>query len=342
MSRFLPATRTRCDAYSAAINVAAAPIRGVTYGGPDRSSGSPGPGWTTSNLVFPLEVASDLAVVEVPDDLVSYLGITGVPTLAQSKPEPALHPSLRTLTRARRGLSGPGAGTLRIMPVGDSITVGYTDNNFWTHPYLYGWRLPLFNTIETSHPGRITYVGECPEPRDGGGLSPDVNPASSFALADIGQDHHRGYGGQVASFLLAGIPAWMAQGAPDVVLLMCGINDIAPGRADDPTDNEANLLTLVNAIYTASPSVHLVIAQPFEQVQPTPAMLFYNTYIRDTLVPGQAALGRSIATVDQRAAFLNGASSATAAMYSNAINHPWNDGYARMAAAWLPAITPLL
>ena len=29
---------------------------------------------------------------------------------------------------------------LRIMPLGDSITAGYTDNSAWKHPFEYGYR----------------------------------------------------------------------------------------------------------------------------------------------------------------------------------------------------------
>jgi hypothetical protein len=70
----------------------------------------------------------------------------------------------------------------------------------------------------------------------------------------------------------------------------------------------------------------------------------YNTWIRDTLVPGQQALGRKVTVVDQYAPFLTNPADLTSidqSLFSNGINHPSNPGYDKMAQVWFDAIKTL-
>ena len=109
MSRFILATRSLCDAHHAAINLdAGCPIRGVTYGGPDRVSPLPGPGWTISVVYDLIEVSESIAVLEVPEDRLHHLGNRGVPVLAQTKIESELPAQLLARVRARRGQDADG------------------------------------------------------------------------------------------------------------------------------------------------------------------------------------------------------------------------------------------
>ena len=41
---------------------------------------------------------------------------------------------------------GASADTLRIMPLGDSITSGYTDSS-WSNPFTFGYRGPLYTRL---------------------------------------------------------------------------------------------------------------------------------------------------------------------------------------------------
>lgn len=61
--------------------------------------------------------------------------------------------------------------TPKVMCVGDSITVGYTDNPSWTLPFRHGYREGIFNRMGTS----IDFVGGSNEPTSTG--TPDTVPA---------------------------------------------------------------------------------------------------------------------------------------------------------------------
>lgn len=82
---------------------------------------------------------------------------------------------------------------LKIMPLGDSITVGYTDNNTWGHPFSFGYRAPLYKLLMEAGID-FEFTGESEEPFDNrfgdptfGGM---IHPP--FDLREIGADHHRG------------------------------------------------------------------------------------------------------------------------------------------------------
>ena len=343
MPRHLVGTLAQCVAWKTALDIAAGcPIRGVTIGGPERVHPTiVGPGWTTTVSWDVISINPDLATLEFPDDQLPRLGAGGLPAAALTKGEADLHPALRSAVRVRHSSSDTSA-SVRIMCLGDSITVGYTNNSAWTVPFAYGYRLSLYTMLEDVYPGKCIYVGLSPEPRNGVYGDPDASGRSSFALTEIGHDNHRGYGGQGTGFVLPRISSWMSQDAPDVVLLMIGINDITAGSTGEPSTVESTLQSIVTAIYTANSLAHVIVAQIFEPSTPTPAIISYNTFIRDTMVPTFIAQGRSIATVDQRAALLNGAPATSAELFSNGINHPWSDGYTRMAAAWFTELVPFL
>ena len=49
------------------------------------------------------------------------------------------------------------------MPLGDSITAGYTDNPDWAHPFEFGYRSGLHKRM-TAAGQDFVFVGESPEP----------------------------------------------------------------------------------------------------------------------------------------------------------------------------------
>src|SRR6478672_12120191 len=74
------------------------------------------------------------------------------------------------------------AAPLRIMPLGDSITAGYTDNPNWTVPFEFGYRKKLYQLL-TNAGYDFVFVGGSPEPFDnkygdptkGGTVSPTLD-----------------------------------------------------------------------------------------------------------------------------------------------------------------------
>lgn len=227
------------------------------------------------------------------------------------------------------------AAALRIMPLGDSITAGYTDNPVWNVPFEFGYRSGLYTQL-TNAGYDFVFVGGSAEPFNnifgdpthGGTVSPTLD------LRPLGQDGHRGYGGWSVGNVNANVASFLAADDPDIILLMIGINGIS---ASTP----AQLETLVNTIVSNKPDTHLIVAQITPTSSYNQNLYNYNTYIRDTLVPNHAALGQHITTVDQYANFLTNSGDPTSinpALFSNGFNHPSNPAYDLMAETWFAGI----
>lgn len=224
------------------------------------------------------------------------------------------------------------AAPVSIMPVGDSITVGYT--NLPGQPYVpfeYGYRAGLYTRL-TDADYSFQFVGSSSE-------HPTPGP-NSIDLAGVNQDRHNGYGGQGIGYIASNIANWIRTDNPDVILLMIGINDIPQGSIGNPANAETRLNSLVRTVVTAKPSAHLIIAQTIPYATYTDSIVQYNNYIKNTLVPLYSSQGKLVTTVDQYSNMLNGGT-IDASLYSNAINHPTAVGYDRMAQTWFDGIENL-
>ena len=224
---------------------------------------------------------------------------------------------------------------LRIMPMGDSITTGYTDNSRWSVPFKFGYRSGLY-TRRSKAGYNFRFVGGSTEPWTG--ISGDPSHGGSYKpaldLRDLDQDGHRGYGGKTAGFLNAHIHAWLASDNPDIILLKVGTNH----------QDRKGLDALVNTIVSNTPNTHLIIAQIMPKIHYQQGIVDYNRYIRETLIPGYQAKGKNVSMVDQYANFLSNPddlSTIDKSLISNGINHPDNVGYDKMAQTWFEAIQAL-
>lgn len=226
---------------------------------------------------------------------------------------------------------------LRIMPMGDSITVGYTNADWTGGAFEFGYRSGLY-TLLSNAGYDFRFIGNSTEPwtfRDPRTTDPAWPPAIN--LETLGQDGHNGYAGEDAAYLNANISSWLSSQDPDIILLKIGTNGYQPS---DRTDLQA----LVNTITTTKPDCHLIIAQIMPRYTFVQEVVNYNTWIRNTLVPAQQALGRKITVVDQYAPFLTNPAVLTSidtSLFSNGINHPSNPGYDKMAQVWFNAIESL-
>lgn len=228
---------------------------------------------------------------------------------------------------------------LRIMPLGDSITAGYTDNPTWNVPFEFGYRSRLY-TLLTNAGYDFVFVGGSLEPYNnafgdpthGGTVSPTLD------LRTFGQNGHRGYGGVTIPTTTTNVASYITSDTPDIILLMIGINGIG-------TSSPSQLDTLTNSIFTSTPTVKLVTAQIIPKIPYTSLVVDYNTYIRNTLLPKYLGLGKSITTVDLYANFLTNPADNTSintALYANAINHPTATGYSAMADTWFKGILTII
>jgi autotransporter-associated beta strand protein len=225
------------------------------------------------------------------------------------------------------------------MPMGDSITVGYTNPPNWTYPYEDGYRYDLYTQL-TNAGLSIQYVGNSGEPWNGVYSIPPNTPTPD--LRAIGEDNMEGFTSYQTGDILRGVVGWVSEFKPNVILLDVGINDIGAGSATVAPEAESNLTSIVQDVIANDPGSHLIVAQitPFTTLyEPlTGAVIQYDAWIRDTLVPEYAAQG--VSTVDLYTPMtVNGLPNA--GLYANGFTHPNEGGYAQLANAWFNAVASL-
>jgi hypothetical protein len=112
--KLLTGTVPQIATIRAALNTAAGlPLRGVTYGGPDRVHPSiPGPGWTTQCTPEPVAVDANTCALEIPSEVEQHLGkrvgAVQLPARATLVDEASLPVALRTAVRGSKGLAADG------------------------------------------------------------------------------------------------------------------------------------------------------------------------------------------------------------------------------------------
>jgi lysophospholipase L1-like esterase len=231
------------------------------------------------------------------------------------------------------------ANPCRVLVIGDSISVGYTDNPTWRVPYQFGFRSGLYDRLDKNGTA-VRFVGGSPEPWDGKFGIPTNTP--TLDLRAVNQDHCEGYGGQGTAYIRANIASWLALDTPDLLLLMAGINDIAQGSTAEPTAAEQNLSNIVFTVVNNAPNSRLIVAQITPYSSYTLGIVKYNNYIRGVLVPYFAAQGKHVTTVNQYTNLCAaGTTNISPALFANGINHPSAVAYDRMAQTWFAGIQAL-
>jgi lysophospholipase L1-like esterase len=195
------------------------------------------------------------------------------------------------------------ASVLRIMPVGDSITAGYTNATSWTIPFTFGYRGPLYTKLKNAGHD-FQFVGASGEPwcLPFGASFGVPTSIQGPDLRTVGQDNHRGYGGATTSQILnggvvggstnyfPGIAGMLNADNPDVVLLMIGTNGL--------TDAINNIDSLVRTIVTTKPDAELIVAKITPRSTYQADMITYNNKVAST-VAKYAGLGNHVTLVDQ-------------------------------------------
>ncbi len=210
-----------------------------------------------------------------------------------------------------------GQASVRIMPLGDSITEGYVAPSTITG----GYRKELYSLLTNQgyvvdYVGTLNYPAAVPE----GWLDGDHEAHGGFKIADIRSE---------AAFWLKQVPD------PDVILLHIGTNDFwAGGTAATAQDHLTSLLSDLSAL---RPHARIIVSSlnprtdSFEAAQDQ-----FNDAIPG-IVQAQVDLGRKITFVDMHDDF----GTAPADFSSDGV-HPSPAGYDKMATIWLPAITSVI
>ena len=217
---------------------------------------------------------------------------------------------------------------LRVMPVGDSITLGKKD-------FVGGYRKILYEWL-IANGYAITYVGK-----------QDIsnNPKYPAPCSDGSIPFHEGYGSFRTDQTLNGgtaekqtappLATTLEHFKPDVVLLMIGTNDILQNWQLDTL--EERLGQIVDAIYASNPKTIVLVASiaplgGWAYADKEKRAMAYNAAIPG-IVAKQQALGRQIGFVDVHKAL-----AFKGALAGDEV-HPTSMGYAKMAQAWYQALT---
>lgn len=197
-----------------------------------------------------------------------------------------------------------GNNTIRIMPLGDSITDGFA--------VAGGYRIKLWKNI-TSNGYKVDFVG-----------------SSSNGPEELGDKNHEGHSGWHIDQIDSNINAWMDVSKPEIVLLHIGTNDILHNY--DMTKAPSLLGSLIDKICTKLPAggkLYVAKITPLNTKELNQKVQNYNTQISE-VVRNKVNLGKPVYVVDMYTAL-------TAGDLADGI-HPNRAGYDKMADVWYYAI----
>jgi lysophospholipase L1-like esterase len=200
---------------------------------------------------------------------------------------------------------------VRIMPLGDSITLGSFIPG--------GYRAPLYQML-TNAGYTVAFVGTL-----------TGNGAPNQA-----ELRHEGHTGYRIEQIDAGFSAWAnADPDPDIILLLIGVNDFA--QNEDVTSTANRLDHLISRITSNRPTAKLMVADLFLRTDYPDV----NRMIQTNFNPFVPAIVARHAALGQQVYFLP----LDAALESSDLQeglHPNQSGYDKLAACWFNAITNLI
>lgn len=196
--------------------------------------------------------------------------------------------------------------TVKIMPLGDSLTVGYPQNEG-------GYRPTLWQKL-TEAGFSVQFVGSV---------------FDGFAWA---QPLHEGHNGWTIADIHGQVANWLTVYEPDIVLLLIGTNDVLSG---DPAGMIADLRELLVTMTATRPQMRLAVGTlpPINDPVYNAQVTAFNQLL-PALIQEQAHAGRRVTWVDLNTPFntgdlLDGVHLTTA-------------GYQKLGEAWYPVAAKLL
>ena len=208
---------------------------------------------------------------------------------------------------------GNDGGTLRIMPLGDSITEGERGHDsyrrvLWQRLNGAGCMVDLVGSKSGVSKGS----------RDSGSESPPH--------ADYDQDHEA-YWGYSVNELLPRVSGLVGQSNPDVVLIHVGTNDVLDGQSASGVASE--LGGMIDAIRASKPDVHILLAKIIPASPNATGTSAFNRLIED-LASRRSSAGSPIKVVDQASGY------AVSDNYDGV--HPGPSGESKLGNKWADAL----
>lgn len=208
-----------------------------------------------------------------------------------------------------------------VMPVGDSITAGYSSDL----TVDAGWRAPLCKSLAEAGYS-FQFVGVT-----------NVNPGRSLPTAPLDQTWH--CGGTAESYRTLAVRdnmgAWLKTLAgkgqtPAVILMMTGTNDINENNAPSSVGNVASI---IDTVHSQAPRCRLLLAKIVPVFSPDNAWVAaYNAGLVD-LVARKRAAGCNVALVDLNTHFPFASGMTPDTVHPNAVGYDW------LARQWFAALT---
>ncbi len=240
-----------------------------------------------------LRILPDGVVLTPPPATVTTTEPTTITTTTPSSPAPAPAPAPTTAP-------APVSGTLRIMPLGDSITRGTSGDDTYRKLLLEGLK--------------------------SAGITADFVGTQKTAFTGTFDQDHESYHFYRAEQVLAEAQRWPTDLRPDAVLLHLGSVDILQGQSVAST--LAEIGQIIDSLRLANPAVRVLIAQVVGSTWYSPAA--FNSAIPD-FAAQKSTSASPVTVVDQSAGF--NASSDTADGFQ-----PNAGGAKKISDKWLAAL----
>jgi lysophospholipase L1-like esterase len=195
-------------------------------------------------------------------------------------------------------------GTAKVMPLGDSITDGYSTAG--------GYRIKLWSNIQ------------------GIGKTVDFVGSLSNGPAELTDKNHEGHSGWRIDQLDTNINTWMDTYQPRIVLLHIGTNDITQNYdlANAP-NRVGGLVDKICAKLPAGGKVYVAKVVPISYASGDQAAVSFNNQVA-TVVQTRQSAGKPVYIVDMHSAL-------TTSDLADQV-HPNRTGYDKMADVWFAAI----
>ena len=189
-----------------------------------------------------------------------------------------------------------------ILPLGDSITLGFSDDGM--QDKIGGYRGQLFHDALADHK-KITFVGPCSNgPATIDGTSFPAKHAGFFAQ-NINSIANLMTGGSGGSMYCPSGSLFAFNVIPHIVLLHAGTNN-RNDSSTQMTQDAADLGSLIDKVIGKAPNASIFVAQliPVGDNGPEDAFVVkFNDLIATTVVPPRQNAGKHVYIVDQHTSF---------------------------------------
>ena len=204
-------------------------------------------------------------------------------------------------------------GTVEVMPLGDSITVGVLGSSNDT-----GYRRELW-LAQAAAGHTLDFVG-----------------SSSTGVPNDFDKRHEGHSGMRADQIRDGVTGWLNANPADVVLLHIGTNDITQGQSANSTANEIG--QILDKIKAVDSTTWVIVAKVIPRNDGNSTLQQRTTDLNNrvaNLVAARTANGDRVTLVD-----MNGPLNPSTDLADGI--HPDDSGYSKMAVAWDSKLDELL